>query len=414
MAKSKPTIAILPFDSMSGDPMHQMFAEGLSDDVGTELGRFNKFDVIDRRTTQSQLDKGIDSMAVGQALDAQFMLQGSVRFAGNRVRVAVQMTDSQSGKNTWAERFDHDTEDEFAAQDNLSRTIAGSAAQTMFEHSVQLALRDNPNASPEELTLQGWAAFRQITYPGLLQARALGNRALEIDKGCIGAWRLLSYTYGFEGNQQWTDDPLGAMHKGVELAETALSLNDLSTGNYIVLGSAELGLGNHERAMSCAQKALKLNASDLDARAFMANALTMAGRPEEALEELKIASELNPKSPAWHGLYYGRAFFLLDRLREAEDSLSGVVSRTPKYPAPRLLLAAVLAQLDRLKEAREQVAKLLHYSPLVKLGNLSVAMPYKDPEHQAKFEGNLTRAGLGEVAAEMAQGNGNVIPITAT
>ena len=393
----KPSIAVLPFENMSDDRDQEYFSDGVTEDIITELSRYPDFLVIARNSTFQYKNTNVDLRQIGRNLGVQYLLEGSVRRAGNNLRLSAQLIDAATGAHLWAERYDRTLDDIFAVQDELTETIVGTIGETLQEERVKSSLRKDPSSlDAYDKTLQAWASFSRFSKAGIAEARTLSEAAIELDPQYARAYAILAHTYLMEFSSHWADDPDEALRKGYETARRAVSLDDQNVYAYLGLGGCETWLGQHQQAIAHMRRAIRLNRNDADVHAYFANMLVFAGQAEEAFAELATAMRLNPHYPEWYLQFLGRAYFVQRRYEEAEAAFERVVTVNPGWPWAHLVLAATRAALGKTEAAGAEVAEALRTSPGITLAFAPKAWPFKDPADLEHIMDLLRKAGLPE------------------
>jgi TolB-like protein/Flp pilus assembly protein TadD len=388
---SRPSVAVLPLVNMSGDPQEDYFSDGITEDITTSLSKFHDLFVIARGSSFTFKHKSMDVNQVSRALGVRYLVQGSVRQAGKKVRIAVQLVDARSGRNLWADRFDRQLEDIFDLQDEITETIV-SAMAVQIEVAERERMRTMRPADLEAygLVLQGQQKLFHYTREDNSQARDMYMAALNVDARYARAFAAISRTYNFDWRYSWADSPQEALNKALDLARTAVSLDEHDARGYAELGFVNLYRKHHERSIEAYRRSIVLNPNDADVMVEMADALVHAGQSEEAIELMKKAMRLNPFYPDLYLWNLGGAYFNLRQYREAIDTLESMHN-----PAEgRRLLAASYAHLDRLDEAKFQAVKVLEAHPEFSLKHWEMIQPDKNPDDTAHFVEGLKKAGL--------------------
>jgi adenylate cyclase len=393
----KPSIAVLPFENMSGDSEQEYFSDGVTEDIITELSRYPDFLVIARNSTFQYKNKDVDFRQIARNLGVQYVLEGSVRKAGNMLRLNAQLIDASTGTHLWAERYDRRLDDIFAVQDELTEIIVGTLGETLHEERIKSSMRKDPSSHDAyDKALQAWAHFNRFNKSSNTAARRLCEAAIELDPAYARAYAILAQTYLMEFSSYWTDDPDETLRKGYDIARKAVTLDDQNTYAYLGLGSCETWLGRHQQAIAHVRRAIKLNRNDADIHAWFANMLVFSGLIDEALEELATAMRLNPHYPEWYLQFLGRAYLVQRRYEDAEAAFERVVTINPGWPWARLVLAASHAALGKTAAARAEVADALRTSPDLTLAFVPKAWPFKDPAELEHVIDLLRKAGLPE------------------
>ncbi len=387
----KPSVAVLPFTNLSGDVREDYFSDGITEDIITNFSKFHDLFVIARGSSFIYKDKSLPVQQIGGALGVRYLVQGSVRRAGNKVRIGVQLVEATSGHNVWADRFDRQLDDIFDLQDEFTEIIVAAMA-VQIEAAERDRMRHVPPADLEAygLVLQGQQKLFQYTREDNSQARDLYMAALTADPCYARAFAAISRTYNFDWRYSWADSPHEALSKALELARTAVSLDEHDARGYAELGFISLYRKQHERSIDAYERSLALNPNDADVMVEMADALVHAGRSEEAIGLIKKAMRLNPFYPDLYLWNLGGAHFNIRRYEEAIETLE----RMHNPAEGRRLLAASYAHLGRLEEAKFQATKVLEAHPNFSLRHWEMIQPDKFADDTAHFVEGLKKAGL--------------------
>jgi len=352
---SRPIVAVLPFTNMSGDPEQEYFSDGITEDIITELSRFRSLMVLARNSTFAFKGKAMKVEAIARNLGCDYVVEGSVRRASGRVRVTAQLIESQSGGHLWAERYDRDFADIFAVQDDLTRRIVATAAGRVLRARVDNSERKSPQSiSAYDLYLKGRHLVRMWTKESSREARAVLEEALRLDPKFGPAWAALSSTYYSEWCGGWSKDPDATVRMCARLAHHAYNLGDDDDITITSVIGADLIAGHHAEARRRVRQLVALNPSNADCSMFAGYIAAMDGDPDESVELVKRAQDMNPLGR--YGLALGSAFFVARRDMEAIELLRDV--RATLLLAPTLLIAS-LALAGRIDEARDVALALV-------------------------------------------------------
>jgi adenylate cyclase len=389
--RDKPSIAVLPFTNMSGDPEQEYFSDGITEDIITELSRFRFLFVIARNTSFTFKGRAVDVGNVGRELGVRYVVEGSVRRAGNRVRVTAQLIDAQDGHHIWAERYDRDLADVFAVQDEITRHIVVNVAPRLMSQDLQHARRKPPaDMRAYDYYLKAKPIIDLPTeLEDLLQARAYCDAAMAIDPAFARAYsyKALSYTIGAAMLE--TDDIAVHMRSALQCAERAVALDDNDSVSHWALAEAALRNRQNERALTHMRKSLQLNPNDADALAVSGYINAFIGDAALGLRQLDMALERNPSDPVWYHWMRGIALSSLGRYEEALAELAAVNMKNLSITRWR---AYVLVRMGQLEEARSEVSALLAARPDLNASKLSALIDYL-PNHQEMID-CLRQAGL--------------------
>ena len=385
------SIVVLPFGFQGNDPSESWFADGLAEDVTTNLSRFHDFFVIARGSAYVYNDRTIAPKEVARELGVRYVVDGSVRKAGPRIRVALQLLDAQRDRTIWGEKYNREIEDIFDLQDEITQVIV-TATAAQIEASELDRLRQQPPTSLAAYgyVLQGQSHIFRYTKDDVQRARDLYDSALDIDPLYARALSAKSRTLNIDWRYDWTDRPDEALDIALSLARQAVEVDNTDARGFGELGFAHLYRKEHESAINAYERALRLNPNDADLMSDMADALAHCGRSEEAIDLLQKAMRLNPFYPDQYIWHLGGAYFNLERYEEAIKTIQTMQNPTEG----RRLLAASYGNLGRLEEARAEARKVLEAHPNFDVENWAAVQPDKYEEDVARFVEGLKRAGL--------------------
>jgi adenylate cyclase len=386
----KPSIAVLPFVNLSGDPEQEFFADGMAEDIITGLSRYRWFFVIARNSSFTYKGRAVDVKQVAQDLGVRYVLEGSVRKAGTRMRVTTQLIDATAGTHIWAERYDRELEDIFAIQDEVTEAIVAAIAPEIGDVERERAQRKPPdNLDAWGLYQRGLAAYYLSTEEGL--------RVNEIDPTFAPAFAMAANARARYALHFIPDNRSELLNQAREKAYKAITLDPRDSTCLWTEGRVHSMLGRHEVAISKIEEAIALNPNDAMSRYFLGWALCFAGRSKEAIPHIDHAMRLSPRDIFLTGMmtYRAVALFDLERYEEAFEC----VQRASLSPNPRTmtfaLLTAVLIRLGRQEEARAALNDLLSHAPGMSCAKYR-ENPFGGPEAMERFVDALREAGLPE------------------
>ena len=386
-----PSVAVLPFINLSGDPSEHWLSDGVTEDITTNLSKFHNLFVIARSSAFTYKNKSARPQQAAEELGVRYVTQGSIRKLGNRVRISVALADAESGRTIWGERYDRDLDDIFTMQDEITHMIvAATAVQIEATESERMRQMRPSDLEAYGLVLQGQQRIFRYTRDDNQEARKLYEAALEIDPRYARAIAAVSRTLNLDWRYSWTGSPDEALDEALEFARQAALLDETDARGFGELGFVHLYRKEHEASINAYTRALILNPNDADLMADMADALAHSGRSEEAVELIHKAMHLNPFYPDQYLWHLGGAYFNLKRYEDAVDTLLCMHNPTEG----RRLLAASYGQLGRTSEAREQAAKVLEAHPNFSLERWASVQPDKYSEDVEHFVDGLKKAGL--------------------
>jgi adenylate cyclase len=392
----KPSVAVLPFENMSNDPDQNYFSDGITEDIMMGLSKNPDLHVISRNTTYSLKGTSVSISDLSAKLGAQFVLQGSVRKAGQRVRITAQLNDAAKDQQLWAERYDRDIDDIFAVQDEVVGAIvhAMGATDGALERSARRrsAGKSETNQSAYDFYLQARAHFYRHADTGFDEAERLFKRAIELDPDFARAYSALAWLYFLRFKHLRLVPFESVEQQALELAMQSVRLDPDDYRAHWVLASIYIVQGKHAESVAAYDRALQLNPNDANLLVYSAGTLIHCGRVEQALERCQQAIRLNPNCPDWYLWELGACYFQLGRY---EDALE-VLRRIEAPEQVRRLLAATYAHLGRLEEARHEAQEFLKLVPGFSISEWAKTEPYTDQKELERYAVGLIKAGLPE------------------
>ncbi len=393
-----PSIAVLPFANMSGDPDQEYFADGLTEDILTALTRFKQLKVIARNSTFVYKRRAVSIRDVARDLGVRYVLEGSVRRAGERIRVTAQLVEAATAAHLWAERYDRALTDIYALQDEITERIVTTLVSSIERSIIEQARRKPPGSlGAYELFLHGREQRNLSRYEGMLAAEKLFEQAIALDPNFALAHAELAYIQYVHVTWRVHPEQRDAqLSKGFAHAQRALELEaSLPLANR-VLGNLHLRAGEHADAVMWSRRGLELNPGEAEGHAWLANVLSYVGRSAEALEQLDYARRLDPQQPPAWDFYIGRALVHLGRYEEALPWLEACARRAPTFGHGQRYEAAALAQLGRLEEARSALLSATSIRFFKSIDEIRRYDAYLDGIEFERFIEGLRKAGLPE------------------
>ena len=355
---ARPSIAVLPFTNMSGDPDQEYFSDGITEDIITDLSRVRGLFVIARNSTFTYKGKAVKAQQIGRELGVRFMLEGSVRKSGKQLRITAQLIDATTGNHLWAERYDRLLEDVFAVQDEISRKIVTALEVKLTEKDKERSQYiPSGNIAAYDLYLRGLELKARYSPESNLQAREKFSQAIELDPKYAAAYKEKGYTYFIDWALQWNTDPAG-LEKVHDLARKCIDLNSSVSGCHSLMSGYRLWKMRHDQAIEAARKAVALNPNDAGSRSALAEALVFSGRPDEGLAEIKLAKRLDPYYPFFFLWTQAHAYYMLREYDEAIGAFERVLTRNPNFMPANYFLAALYAELGKGELAEPYLAKI--------------------------------------------------------
>jgi adenylate cyclase len=391
----KPSIAVLPFENMSGDPEQEYFADGIVEDIITALSRFKSLFVIARNSSFTFKGRAVDIKEVGRRLGVRYVLEGSVRKASGKVRITGQLIDAITGAHLWADRFERDLTDIFALQDEVTLAVVSAIEPKMLQTEIAIAARRRPeNLTAYDFYLRAMPQYYLATREGMAEAIRLAHRALELDPGfasaaiLAGICHLLNVVWGF------SNDPQFDRKEAVRLVRLALSIDD---GDPETLARASQTLahlvGDSEGAIEMADRAVALNPNSWITWTNRGEVYRVAGLPEEAIRSFERAIRVSPVDPRLYMTLSGIGLALIELRRFDEAIAAGkkALRQNPSFVATYRCLASAFAHLGRDAEAHDAAARVLEIDPAFTIS----AFVARESNVKLFIEG-LRKAGLPE------------------
>jgi len=394
---ARPSIAVLPFGNLSGDADLGHLCDGITEDIITELSRFRELFVIARHSSFTFKGKAVTVQQVGRELGVEYVLEGSVRRAGTRVRIIAQLVDARAGAHIWAERLDREIGDLFVMQDEVTQHIVATIAHRVGKTEQARAARKRPEAMrAHDYVLRAWAIIAEETSEANQQSRALYEKALALEPTNMLALTGLAWTYVIDWESRWSNPADAALEHAYKLARQALSLDSTDYQTHLLFGYVQKRRKQFADALVHFEHVVAMNSNDADGVAHMGSLLVALGRFSEALDWFQKAVRLNPLHPAWYLYGIGEAHYGARQYEQAISPLRAAVNRFPTYITPRRHLAAAYAQMGRLDEARAEVAAIRKLDPSVCLAMYRERICYEKFADRDHYLDGLRKAGLPE------------------
>ncbi|MFQ5973236.1 MAG: adenylate/guanylate cyclase domain-containing protein, partial [Alphaproteobacteria bacterium] len=387
----KPSIAVLPFDNMSNDPEQEYFSDGITEDIITEISRIPDVLVIARNSTFTYKGKAAKVQDVCRDLGVRYVLEGSVRKAGERVRISAQLIDGRSGGHLWAERYDRGLKDIFAVQDDVTEKIVRALEVKLVGGAVAREAREQTH-DPEayDCVLRGREQYRLFTKDSNVAARELYERAIALDPDYAEPYAGLAETYV----QDWLMGSEPTLDRAFELAQQATARDPNLPLVQEALSTVHLFKKQHAEAVATARRWIELEPGNADAYATLAGAMHLSGENEEVIALIEKAMRLNPHYPFYYPHYIGLANFAMRRFDEAVAALTRGAVRNPEALWPHVYLAACYGHLGEETLASAQLAEVRRINPEFSMAWLLRLLPYKRSADADLLIDGLRKAGL--------------------
>jgi adenylate cyclase len=393
-APAKPSLAVLPFDNMSGDPEQEYFADGITEDIITDVSKISGLFVIARNSSFAFKKQSVDVKDVGRKLGVKHVLEGSVRKSGMRVRINVQLIDAESGGHIWADRYDRDVEDIFLVQDEVTRKIVQMLEVTLTGSEANRSQgRGKISAEAYDDLMRARSYLLAFNAAALIEARAMLERALAIDERLAPAYALLALSFGTEYVNAWNGRTADGLEQALAFARKACEVDPLEPLSHHSMAVSLMWLRRLDEAETEARRAIDLDPNSSASHGALGNILHYTGRHEQALESLELALRLDPQFNVWmHSI--GRTEFALGRYDQAEATFKRRLVHMPTSDVTRAYLASLYGHTGRPDEARRVWDELMVINPRYTIEHTMRVMPYADPAPLERFVDGLRKAGL--------------------
>jgi adenylate cyclase len=395
----KPSIAVLPFANMSGDPEQEYFSDGITEDIITELSQLRWLFVISRNSSFTYRGKAVEVKRVAEELGVRYVLEGSVRKAGNRVRITAQLIDAPKDRHVWAQRFDRDLEDIFALQDEIASQIVATVNVEIGDTEQERVSRQRPESLDAwELYQRGMWHLWRLSKQDREEARTFFGKAIDLSPTFASPYAGLAYLGCLDVTYATTESIPQILTESLQAGEKAVELDDRDSYARYALGRTHGLLGNRDAAIAESEKAIQLSPSFALAHYGLGYNLLWFGRAAEAIPEFDTAIRLSPHDPvlwAFH-IMKGLCLFHLGDHVAAEASARMALREGPKEIWPHLGLASALAEQDRMEEARAALADLARIKPTLSISTVNGMLPHMDADFQERLVAALRKAGMPE------------------
>jgi TolB-like protein len=388
---SEASVAVLPLENLSGDPRDNHICDGVTGDVITNLSRFRDLLVIARHSAFLFKNQKLPTEQIGRQLGIRYLMTGGLQRAGSKIRIRIQLTEVESERVIWSERYSGNLSDIFTFQDDVTAVIAARLSveiATAERHRQVSALP--PNLHAYGLILRGQDLGLRVAREANLHARRLFEQATEIDPGYARSYVGMSRTFNQAWRFRWADPPEPSLDKAVDLAEQAIVLDPADSRGYAALGSACLYKRQHDQALAAYERATELNPNDADVLAEMGHTVSCRGETDRAVKLLRRAMRLNPYYPDWYLWHLGEAFFDLGDYEKTIQTLNRMHDKAEAFR----LLTASHALLGQMEEAHSCAQQLLVTQPEFTLAHWSKVPPDRNPEPRERLIEGLVKAGL--------------------
>jgi adenylate cyclase len=391
----KPSIAVLPFVNVSGDPKEDYFSDGLTEQIITTLSRYPRLFVIARQSSFSYKGKSVKVQQVSQELGVQYVLEGSVQKAGDKLRITAQLIDAMTGRHVWSERYDRELKDIFALQDEITINVMNgmSAELTEGEQARRWTKRGVTNLKALEKHYQAQGIFCRHTKEDYDMARPLFEEAIALDPKFVWPYVYLGYLHASSATRGWSESPAKSFQVAFELAQKALAIDDSHDGAHTLLSLVYLVKRQLDKALSEAERAIDLNPNSSDAYMFLGQVLGCMGRWEENVLYGKKSLRLSPFPGAQPFYVLGRAYFMTGQYDESIATIKKALKVSPNFLDGHVYLAACYSSMGRDVEATAAVKEVLGINPKFTIEFYTKRLLLKEADIE-RLSAALRKAGL--------------------
>ena len=393
--QDRTSIAVLPFDNMSNDPEQEYFSDGITEDIITDLSKISGLFVIARNSVFTYKGRSVNVPEVCAELGVSHALEGSIRKAGDRVRINAQLIDGSTGGHVWADRFDRQLDDIFAVQDEVTAEIVGALK---VELSPQEESRVNKHGTDSPAAYDNMLRCRELMYRGTkeanLEALTFVDRALDIDARYPMAFAARAIIYSAQFSNQWCEDPEVTLAAADAAATEAVTMYAEEPFALLAVGVVRMWQRRLDDTVAAAEKMLALDPNNSQGYVLLTNSLNYSGQPQRAIEAAEQAMLLDPYYPDLLLQFLGQACFMAGDLDRAADVFRRRITRNPNTDTAHLYLAAIYGHQGRPEEAQAEWAELLKFNPDYSLAERMKVWPYADPAMPARIVDGLTKGGI--------------------
>ena len=390
----KPSIAVLPFENMTGDPRQEYFTDGFTEQIITSLSKIPALFVISRNSTFSYKGKPVKVQQVGEELGVRYVLEGSVQKSSNRIRINVQLIDAISGQHVWAESYDRDLKDIFGLQDEVILKITSAMSVNLTAGEQARAWAEGTKSLEAYLKLlQGREYLRKGNRESHALARRMAEEAIALDPKYAEAYALLGATH-MGDVYIGTSSPKDSIAKAIELTQKALAMNGSLAEARSRLGVLYSWSGRYEEGIAEAERGVELDPNSGQANFLLAVVLRYAGKSKEAIPLIQKALRLEPIPPDIYVQNLALVYFQTGDCKEALAACEKGLKRDPDHLSSRVIMAAVYGSCGREKEARKEASEVLRINPKFTVESFTKNLPYKNPSDRDRTIQGLRKAGL--------------------
>ncbi len=393
----KPSIAVLPFNNMSGDAEQEYFADGIAEDIITGLSRMRWFFVCARNSSFIYKGRSVDIKQVSRELGVRYVLEGSVRKSGNRARITAQLIDATTGNHLWADRYDRELHDIFAVQDEITETVVATIEPQLYvAESDRAGRKTSNNIDAWDLTMRAMGYLWRMNGPDNSHAQALLQDAIKLDPGYAAAHGPLGFSYIWHAWMAWGDDPVQLIAKAETAARKAIALDDQDPWSHLAMAGVYAYRRDHDDAVDELHASLDLNPSFALAHVWLGIVMGYAGKLEEANDALDRGNRISPRDPfnAWLPVMRSIAYFTAERDAESRNLAYETVKLRPEMVGAWRVVVVTCAHMGELEEARRALDEVRRLQPTISLAWAREYGPWVRPQDLDRYIEGLRLAGL--------------------
>jgi len=393
----KPSLAVLPFENMSGDPEQEFFADGIAEDILTTLSKISDMVVMARNSTFVYKGRAVDMRQIGRELGVRYVLEGSVRKGGDRVRITAQLIDALSGDHVWAERYDRKLNDIFAVQDEITREIVVALAVKLGHgEEARVWSGGSKNFEAWECTSRAWAAHLRFSTEGNVEAQRLARKALQIEPDSAAARTVLAWALIIGGRFGFVPDREAALVEAEALTAELIAIDAMNADGHALMGNLHATRLRFDEAIVSGQRAVELAPSVATNHGVLANTLYYTGHFDTCLTRIRKAIRLSPYFPDWFLMALGEGYRGTGQLEKAREVFEHFAARAPDSLMSQTRLARIHAELGNEAQARAAAGLVLSLSPGFSAARFLDSAPLKEKAERDRFVAGLVKAGLPE------------------